>query len=46
MNAEDFQWEAGACFFGNIGDMIEDIRSIVLRDGLLIIAGLKQKGNE
>lgn len=43
---EDFHWESGAFFLGNLGDMIEDITSVVLKDGLLIIGGLKQKGNK
>ena len=43
---DDFHWDSGALFLGDFGDMIEYISSIVLKDGLLIIAGLKERGNE
>lgn len=43
---EDFYWESGSFFLGDFGDMIEDITSLALKDGLFIIGGRKQKGNE
>jgi hypothetical protein len=43
---EDFNWESGSYFLGDLGDMIQDITTVVLKDRLLIIGGLKEKGNQ
>jgi hypothetical protein len=42
----DFTFEAGAFFGGGYGDMIEHIYSVEMKDGFLIIEGLKDKGND
>lgn len=41
----NFAFEEGALFNGNM-DLIEAIGSVEIKDGYLIIEGLKEKGNE
>lgn len=42
---ENFRWETGSLFQGVFGDLILNITEIALKDNLLIIGGLKEKGN-
>lgn len=43
---DDFHWETGSFFLANMSDCIQDISSVLMKDGLLIIGGRKDKGNE
>ncbi|MGG3471422.1 hypothetical protein ABES02_28615 [Neobacillus pocheonensis] len=43
---DEFHWEAGSFFLADLGDSIQDITSVLMKDGFLIIGGLKKKGNE